>query len=389
MRYVNSNPSSKGKHRSVRGVNSSASKKKFSFPVKTLFIVGGLLLLGLLFLPKLNVFSFLRPLSVFSQIINPSSLAKTDGRTNVLILGLDLRSEASEGSSSVLSDTIIIGSLPSNGRKMVLISVPRDLWVPLGDNYSGKINSAYSLLGIEETKKVLENVTGIPVHYYLLVGFEGFEKAIDTLGGVEIEVARSFDDFYYPIAGREQWECPEDSEKPPPVDDGEVGEGVLPETAVFHPCRYEQVHFEAGWQVMDGATALKYARSRHALGEEGSDFARADRQQKVILAVKEKALSWETLSNPTKLKELYDTYRAYVQTDISLPVAEKFLDVSRQVDQNQVTSYVLGTGVDESGRYLLVAPTERGLYSNQYVLIPRVGDFSSIRAWVQKNLFGE
>jgi len=387
MRYFDAGPVGRRRRRFLS--RQPLATQRFQKKIKILFFCGALLGVSLILMVKLNLLSWLTPLSVFSQIINPSGLRQSDGRTNVLILGLDTRTQAASG-SAVLADTIIVGSLSRIGGDPVLISVPRDLWVPLDDYYSGKINSAYSLKGVDALRKIVEKVLGIPVHYHLVIGFEGFHQVVDTLGGIEVDVERSFDDYRYPIEGREQWQCPE---KTPDLEEGATAGGEattsqLQEEEVFHPCRYEHVHFDAGRQVMSGEIALKYARSRYALGPEGSDFARALRQQKVIMAVRDKALSWETLTNPGKVKELYEAYQRYVETDIGLPEAEGFLDFGRQLGKVTMATYVLGNGLDESGRTLLISPGENSLYGGQYALIPRAGNFSAVRAWVQKMLFG-
>jgi len=225
-----------------------------------------------------------------------------------------------------------------------------------------KINEVYAYGGAGEASKMIQQVLGIPIHYYALVDFSLFKDTVNTLGGVELTVDRAFTDYYYPIEGKEN----------------------APETE-----RYEVVHFDAGVQTMDGEKALKFTRSRHGDNNEGTDFARARRQQKVITAIKGKMLSVQTLINPQKLKELYDIYSKKVDTDIELSTLQNFYLLSQQIKFDRVESVVLDTGEDAEAGGLLYAPEDRTLYGGLYVLIPKTGNYSQIHAYVQKYLFGE
>jgi hypothetical protein len=107
------------------------------------------------------------------------------------------------------------------------------------------------------------------------------------------------------------------------------------------------------------------------------------------MAIKDKALSLETIMNPAKLKELYDQYSTNVDTNIDFTTIQSFYTLSQQIDFSKVTSVVLDdrSAPEEGG--LLYAPTDTTLYSNQYVLVPKTGDYIQIHAYVQKFLFGE
>src|SRR3970282_549133 len=82
-------------------------------------------------------------------------------------------------------------------------------------------------------------------------------------------------------------------------------------------CRYEELSFTKGLKHMDGTTVLKFVRSRHGTGGEGSDFARSARQQKVILAFRQKVLSTETLTSPQKIIDLSKTFGDTIDTAIT------------------------------------------------------------------------
>ncbi len=289
-----------------------------------------------------------------------ADIKSTDGRTNVLVLGSDKRTVGAV--TSMLTDTLLVASIGRVDNDVILISVPRDLWVQNLQGYRMKINEVYAYGGAGEASKMIQQVLGIPIHYYALVDFSLFKDTVNTLGGVELTVDRAFTDYYYPIEGKEN----------------------APETE-----RYEVVHFDAGVQTMDGEKALKFTRSRHGDNNEGTDFARARRQQKVITAIKGKMLSVQTLINPQKLKELYDIYSKKVDTDIELSTLQNFYLLSQQIKFDRVESVVLDTGEDAEAGGLLYAPEDRTLYGGLYVLIPKTGNYSQIHAYVQKYLFGE
>ena len=353
MKYVDFNKNKFGK-----------KEKKILTKKRAVFlVVVTVVLFSVLRFPS-SVRSLLTPVSVFSQIINPKNLKQTDGRTNILALGVDRRSNAGFV-SGVLTDTIMVASFDAKNKQAAIISIPRDLYVKMDDYTSGKINSAYAFGGVELTQSVVEQVLGIPLHYFVVVDFESFEEAIDVLGGVEIVVENSFDDHKYPIFGKELDECEGDLE---------------------YKCRYEHLHFDAGLQQMDGKTALAFARSRHAEGPEGGDFARMQRQQKVALAAKDKALSLQTLTNPGKLKELYELFSDSLETNIGFKEVERAFKLSRDFDNGQIKSYLLDGSWDNE-EALLYTPLA-DLYGGAYVLVPKAGNYSEIHYFVQKLLFG-
>lgn len=348
MKYVDVNKSKFGKR-----------EKKVLTKKRAVFLaVVGVALFSVLRFPS-SVRSLLTPVSVFSQIINPQNLDQTDGRTNILALGVDRRSNAGYV-SGVLTDTIMVASIDAKKKDAVVISIPRDLYVKMDDHTRGKINSAYAFGGVELAQKAVEEVLGIPIHYFVVVDFESFEKAIDVLGGIDVNVERAFDDYKFPKPGFENAEPEED--------------------------RWEHLHFDAGLQHMDGETALTFARSRHAEGPEGGDFARIKRQQKVVLAAKDKALSLKTLTSPGKLKELYELFADSLETNIGLKEIERIYQLSKGFGNGKIRSYLLD-GAWDNEEALLYTP-EAELYGDAYVLIPKAGNYSEIHYFVQKLLFG-
>ncbi len=337
------------------------------------------------FIFSFSFVDFIKPVSVFSRIVSPSAELKSDeGRTNILLLGLDRRSNSNIGGT--LTDTIILASLDPKEQEALLVSLPRDLWVKIDKNYYEKINKAYYHGGIEDVTQTVYGVLGLPVHYYAMVDFEGFRQGVDVLGGITVDVERSFDDYYFPIPGRENDLCGKDPESAEEVEN--IEDAVEREKAQYdYSCRYEHVHFDAGSQVMDGETALKYARSRHALGAEGTDFARARRQQKVILAAKDKLFELE-ITDFSKIKELWKTGKETVETNVGVVELEQFYQIYQEYGTDwEVKTLVVDAGSGEGG--FLYAPSNRQPYGGQYVLVPEAGDFSELQAYVQKMLYGD
>lgn len=347
-------------------LNKNSGKGLISIILSVLTLVG----LGMFFFQEgfqQKILAMLNPVSIVSSVTS-INLKETDGRTNILIIGTDKRSSSGEG--NYLTDTLLVASIGKIDKDVVLISLPRDLWVAWEDDYGtvqhSKINEIYPLTGRDSSKLItaIEDVLGMPIHYYGSVTFDMFQDIINILGGIEVDVEKTFTDYEYPIEGKEN-------------------DPIIAN-------RYETITFTKGINKMDGETALKYVRSRHGDNNEGTDFARAKRQQKVIEAIKQKVFSTNTLLNINTLKELYDTYRNNVDTNIEIGTIQSFYLLSQQIQFDQIVSIVLDdrSAADEGG--LLYAPEDKEKYEGRYVLIPQAGDgdFSQIHAYVKKYLFG-
>jgi LCP family protein required for cell wall assembly len=334
-------------------ISTKTEKRSYTKPALLLIGVVSLILLGRFWKDISKAFD---PVSIVASV-GQVNLKETDGRTNVLVLGSDVRTnDIFEGQRT---DSILVASIGNVDNDVVLISIPRDLWVQSSAGAT-KINAVYSLAGVDELKKVVGNVLGIPIHYNVTVTFDIFKEAVDILGGIEVTVENSFTDRLYPIAGKEN--APENE-------------------------RYETVIFTAGVQKMNGETALKYVRSRHGDNNEGTDFARSKRQQKVISALKDKVFSTQTFLDISKLQALYETYSKNVETNVDIAAVQSFAVLAKKVDLSNVVSVVLDDRSSPEEGGLLYNPPDYENYGGQYVLIPRSGDFSQIKAYVQKYLF--
>jgi LCP family protein required for cell wall assembly len=239
----------------------------------------------------------------------PPAPTITSDRINILLLGIDRRSGNSWTSRT---DTIIVVTVDPTNKTAGMMSIPRDLQLTIPSYGEDRINTAnvygesrkYPGGGPALLKRTIEYNFGIPIDYYVMVDFKGFEKIIDTLGGVEINVPRDLKDTQYP--------------DPRPGD----------------PYAYKTVQFKAGPQHMDGARALEYARSRMS----SSDFDRATRQQLVLLAIREKALSLNVIP---KIPSLVLTMGDTIKTDMSVDDMLKLAQLGPQIDLSNVKQLVL------------------------------------------------
>lgn len=281
-----------------------------------------------------------------------------EDRINILLLGMGGKKH--EG--GYLTDTIMLVSIQPSSKKVALMSIPRDLVIMVDGLGWQKVNAINALAerkkkdsGSEAVSQALSNVLDIPIHYYFRVDFEGFVNIIDKLGGLDVYVENTLSDYSYPISGQE--------DNP------------------NYYARFEHLYIEKGWQKMDGTLALKFARSRHGQGVEGSDFARSKRQQKIIQAVKDKLLKSENLLKPAMMASIISELNEHVSYNVKTWEALKFWSKFKDVSSDNISNY----GLDDGPKGLLYSDRSS---AGAYILRPRSGDFSEIR-YLVKNFFPE
>jgi LCP family protein required for cell wall assembly len=257
--------------------------------------------------------------AALEENVDPSKLhVEGDGRINILVLGRG--GLGHEGPD--LTDTIILMSIDPISKKAGLVSIPRDLYVSVPGEGSMKINSVYytgkaevlnhttergkaverraQASGFKLMEKTVEDVLGVPVHYHVMVDFSGFKEAINTVGGVDINVPQSVYENMR-IDGRNY-----------------------------------TLNVKAGPHHFRGFEALAYSRSRHT--SQRGDFDRAERQRLMIVALKNKILSLSTFSNPSKLTKLSDQFGNHVQTNFSTGDISKLYELMKTIDSSDVKS---------------------------------------------------
>ena len=145
--------------------------------------------------------------------------------------------------------------------------------------------------------------------------------------------------------------------------------------------RYNHLYIEPGVQEMDGELALKYARSRHSGGVEGTDFARSRRQQIVMQSAKEKILDMHIIFKPRLITNILETFNEHVSTNLKVWEIVKLWEITKNTESGSIVNKVLD---NTQAGLLMDYYTEEGAY----VLQPRSGDFGDIQ-YLAKNLFND
>ena len=284
-----------------------------------------------------------------------------EGRVNVLFLGRGGENHP----GGLLTDSMLVASIDTKEKKIALISIPRDLLVPIKNHGQDKLNSTFAYgykdfldknckkkkqadctndalaAGSALTEDTVSNVLGIPIQYYVMIDFEGFKQLVNKLGGVDIYVDKAIYDPLYP-------------------DKNMKG--------------YELFSIKAGQQHMNGEVALKYSRSR----ETTSDFDRSRRQQQVISAVKDKSFQAGVLANPKKVLDLVTIVGNHMRTNFEPFELKLMADIIKNSDTGNIISRVLSSANDS----FLVSDSSTGTF----YLRPKSGNFDDIKEMV-KNIF--
>lgn len=298
---------------------------------------------------------------------------KTDseGRTNVLIFGTADEGKGHDG--ELLTDSLMVVSFNQDQKTATLVSIPRDLYVqydvPCAVGYYGRINAVYECgsspdgsierfgenekAGAAAIQKVITRVTGLDIQYYVHLSFTAIIKTVDIVGGVEVVIDSPDPRGVYDP--NFDWEC-------------------------NYTCTY--VKYKNGpTGLMDGKHALALARARNAAGGyglPGSNFDREQYQQKIMIALLEKATSTGTLTDLNKVRNLINSLgnKGYLYTSIATSEVRTFLDV--------------GTGVngDEVEHVSLADQVRSANVSGSSVLVPSSGlyDYSGIHGYIAQYL---
>ena len=307
----------------------------------------------------------------------------TDNKISIIMLGMG----GAGHPGGTLSDSITVAQINPTSKTINVISIPRDLYVGIPVDYNNevfqKINMAYAI-GIDNTtrypnkkpefkgsqgggnlaKYVAGKNLGFTINYYIAIDFNSFISAINTLGGVTVDNPKYWTDSFYPIKGRELETCGFTPEEINEFHQKYSGFNLEKQ----YTCRYEKLEFKKGPIELDGETALKYVRSRHS-NEFGSDFARGQKAQAVVIAMGKKILSEGLLTTGSSvLKKLSNV----VDTDIKLAdiktILEPFGDLSKyEINNIYLTEdNVLSGGSSSSGASILTP--KGGIGNSQYII---------------------
>jgi LCP family protein required for cell wall assembly len=294
--------------------------------------------------------------------VDPAKLnGEGDGRVNILMIGKG--GPGHEGAD--LTDTLLLASIDPVQNEAALVSVPRDMYVQTESGYETKINAVYSLAkqarlangedtdadiqaaedaGLSAIKRSVSEVLGVPVHYYAMVDFTAFEEAVDTVGGITIDV----------------------------------------KTPVYEQMRINGKNYildvPVGLQSFDGERALAYARCRKC-GDGRSDFGRNERQREVIVALQQKSLTVETFANPFKIVDLLNSLGSNVRTDLNgLDELKRLYEIG----QNITSDKVISIGLDEPPNVLVAT----GNINGQSIVRPVAGlfQYDEIRSYIRNTI---
>lgn len=297
--------------------------------------------------------------AALQENVDPTALnGEGDGRVNILLMGTG---GANHDNGSYLVDTIIVASIDPIHKEAALLSIPRDFYVKTKDSGSMRINAVFKTArskalkskpkeaeaanraGTSAMEAIVEETMGLPIHYNALIDFTGFENAINTVGGIDMNV---------------------------PAD-----------LAVYEVLRINNKNYtlnvKAGQQHFDGFRALAFARSRKTSAR--GDFDRSERQRLMLVALKDKISSLGTLANPVKVNQLLSDFGDHARATLTVSELLRVYDIMKEVPGDKIQSVSL---VDEPN--VLIKSANIG----GSVQIPRAGlnNYKEIQSFLRNKL---
>jgi LCP family protein required for cell wall assembly len=243
----------------------------------------------------------------------PSPPPAAGAAFTVLLLGSD--DDEKFDPKQVLTQSMILVRVDPAAKQVTMMSIPRDLWVPLSVGYTAKIDAAYANGGAGPAIATVEQNFGVHIDDYVWVGLKGLIKLIDALGGVNVVASNPVLDDYYPQ-----------------------------DINSSNPYGYERVAVLPGPQHLDGATALQYVRSRH--GDLLGDFGRSQRQQQVLLAIRAKASQMSV----TDIPDLAAAFQGELKTSMSIGRIRELLPLAGGISPDSIHQLVLNSPYTEIGQ---------------------------------------
>lgn len=313
------------------------------------------LLIAIVFLASTvpPILDFGRTISTKEPLGTETAYMSTSTRTNLLILGYG----GGDHPGANLTDSLVTVSMIPSTNHTSLVSVPRDLWVqyPVDSGIYRKINSVYATAsedganreaGAEATAEKISSVTGLDVQYWMMIDFNGFEKLIDSLGGIDVHVPNGFTANY------------------PKNDNPDIDATVI------------QVKFEKGTHHFTGKEAIQYSRARDIIDNpaEIGDFARAARQQIIL---KSTLSAMQNSGNWPRLFDAMEALKGTIYTNMTLLDLGLF---TRKMDLNDPKTARVGLSFDN-------VLTDGYSYDGQSIVYPINDDWDAVKKYVQDNLY--
>ena len=304
--------------------------------------------------------------NLFSLFSTTKLKGEDVGRVNILLAGNSADDPGHGGAN--LTDSIMIVSINTKNNTAFLLSIPRDLWVKTAHNGYQKINDAYvdgqtngfsapgyPSGGMGELEQIVSQNFGITINYYALINYAAIRDAVNTVGGIDINIQSS------------------------------------DPRGLYDPSRDYAAHtvlvdLSNGQHHLNGEQALDLARARgDAYGSYGfaaSDFTRTQYQRQMLVALKNKADSLSVLANPAKITSLADEISNNVKTDFKLSEIHRLYDISKLISGNNIKSLSLNSA---NGMNLL---TSYESYNGESALIPAAGinNYSAIQAFINQQI---
>lgn len=340
--------------------------KRFFKVLAVIIVLIGLFLLVKAFIAGSKIFGG----NLFDAFSSSQPLKQdANGRSNILIFGTS-EDDPHQHDGAALTDSIMIVSLDQTKKVAAITSVPRDLWVKYDDDcqfgYQGKINvvyecadpnkkdGEYSEKGAAALRKKVGEVYGLDMQYSVFVGYKAVQQAVDAVGGVDVTIESS--DPRGILDRNFDWEC---------------------------NFKCYLVKYPNGPAHLDGKHALALSRARNDAGGYGlsrGNFDREINQQKILVALRNKASSAGTLANPVAASGLIDSMGDNIRTNFVSGEIKTLINLARDIDDKKIDRFSL---IDEIPPLLTT-----GMVSGQSVVRPVAGvsDYSDIQAYIQKRL---
>ncbi len=278
-----------------------------------------------------------------AQEIIPSHLYHEEGVKNILLIGTDIRGEEEQGRS----DTVILMSVKTEDKKIVLTSFMRDSYLVIPGLGKNRLNAAYGYGGVEKLVDTIETNFDIYIDNFVQVDFEAFIKGIDAVGGVDIDVSSA-----------------EIENMNISIDEVNKVLGIDPAQDIMDPYQ------SAGLVHLNGAQALAYARIRHV---GNADFERTERQRKVLTEAIENAKKMDVFSIDQGLKSVLPL----ISTDVSQGEILSYLKETTNIEEYEVISQrIPADGLATDKRVLGMAVLGLDIEGNKKVLYEGIYGFN-------------
>ncbi len=349
-----------------RRLNRQVIKRILMIIALLLLLVGGYLGYKMIFASN-SIFKG----NIFDVFSNKALKKDSLGRSNILIFGTseDDPSHIEEGSGTDLTDSLMVVSIDQTKKNVVMFSVPRDLWVDYGQpcfaGLEGKINAFYACakqgtsdqVGAQKLAGLIGEAFGIDIQYYAKVNYSALKDAVNAVGGITVAI---------------------DSDDPRGIYD--------PNFDWLCARKCNMVKYPNGPVNLDGDHALALARARNAnggYGLSGGNFDREQYQQKILVAIKEKAVSAGTLANPVAVSSLIDSLGNNIRTNFETSEIRTVVDLLGAIKKDSIRSISLV----EEGKALV----ENAMYRGASIVRPVAGmdNFSQIKRYIASQLGGE